>query len=67
VLKGIGYLISCVSVVCLGVTAWSSAAERPQMLAFLIIGMSTAILGMALRFLSHLREKRPEAQTRISK
>ena len=66
-LKGIGYLVSCISVVCLGVTAWSSAAEHPAMLGFLVAGMATSILGMGLRFLSHLREKQREAQTRISK
>jgi hypothetical protein len=68
VLKLYGYLVSSVSVICLGIVSWSGAAAHPLMLAILIAGMATSILGMAIRFWSHIREKREEAaQTLISK
>ena len=67
-LKLIGYLISCVSVICLGIVSWSGAAAKPLMLALLIAGMATSIVGMLLRFWSWVRDKRQqEAQTLISK
>lgn len=67
-LKLVGYLISCVSVICLGIVSWSGAAEKPLMLALLIAGMATSIIGMLVRFWSYLRDKRQrEAQILISK
>lgn len=67
-LKLFGYLISCVSVLCLGVVSWSGAAEKPLMLALLIAGMGTSVVGMLIRFWSYVREKRREAaQILISK
>jgi hypothetical protein len=68
VLKLCGYLVSCLSVLCLGVVSWSGAAEKPLMLALLIVGMATSVVGMMIRFWSYLRDKREQAaQTRISK
>lgn len=67
-LKLVGYLVSGVSVICLGIVSWSGAAQYPPMLAILIVGMATSILGMAIRFWSFIREKQEErAQTLISK
>jgi hypothetical protein len=74
-LKTVGYLISSVSVICLGIVSWSGVAEHPLMLAVLLAGMATSILGMACRWISYRREKREEAaqaapaspQMRISK
>ena len=67
-LKLFGYLVSCVSVVCLGVVSWSGAADKPMMLALLIAGMGTSVAGMLIRFWSYLQEKRREtAQILISK
>jgi hypothetical protein len=68
VLKLVGYLVSCVSVICLGIVSWSGAAEKPLMLALLIAGMATSIIGMLVRFWSYVRDKqREEAQILISK
>jgi hypothetical protein len=68
VLKLVGYLVSCISVICLGIVSWSGAAAKPLMLALLIAGMVTSIAGMLVRFWSYLRDKRErEAQTLISK
>jgi hypothetical protein len=74
-LKSIGYLISSISVICLGVVSWTAAAEHPPMLAVLVVGMATSILGMLCRWISYRREKQQEAaeaapgapQMRISK
>lgn len=68
-LKLAGYLVSCVSVLCLGIVSWSGAADKPLMLALLLAGMGTSIVGMVIRFWSHVRDKREqrETQTLISK
>ena len=67
-LKLFGYAVSCVSVLCLGIVSWSGAAEKPLMLAMLIIGMATSVLGMFMRFWAYVREKQREgAQILISK
>ena len=56
-LKGLGYLISSVSVAFLGVVAWP-APDEPQWKAWAVaIGMATSILGMGVRFLSHLQDR----------
>lgn len=66
--KLVGYLVSCVSVICLGIVSWNGAAAKPLMLALLIAGMATSIVGMLIRFWSHIRDKRrQEAQILISK
>lgn len=57
-LKGLGYLISTVSVFFLGVVAWPSPDE-PKWKAWAVgIGMATSILGMSVRFLSHRKDRR---------
>ena len=56
-LKLFGYLVSCVSVVCLGIVSWSGAAEQPLMLALLIAGMATSVVGMMIRFWSYLSDE----------
>jgi hypothetical protein len=60
-LKTVGYLISSISVICLGAVSWTAAAEHPPMLAVLVVGMATSILGMLCRWISYRREKREEA------
>jgi hypothetical protein len=56
--KGVGYLVSTVSVLLLGTVAWQGAAENPELKPYLIGGIATAILGMFLRFLSHERDRK---------
>ena len=67
-LKLFGYAVSCVSVICLGIVSWSGAAAKPVMLALLIIGLATSVVGMAMRFWAYFREKQQEGvQILISK
>lgn len=56
-LQGLGYLISSISVAFLGIVAWPGPDE-PQWKAWAVaIGMATSILGMAVRFMSHVRDR----------
>jgi hypothetical protein len=57
-LKGLGYLISTVSVLFLGIVAWP-APDEPRWKAWAIaIGMATSVLGMGVRFLSHRKDRK---------
>jgi hypothetical protein len=56
--KGLGYLISTVSVVLLGIVAWQSASRDRLLLICLIAGMASSVLGMSLRWISHRVEQK---------
>ena len=56
--KGLGYLVSTVSVVLLGIVAWQSASEQLLLFACLILGMAASIAGMGLRWISHRIEQK---------
>lgn len=57
-LKGLGYLISTVSVFFLGIVAWPAADEPAWKAWAVIIGMTTSILGMAVRYQSHRDDRK---------
>ena len=60
--KGLGYLVSTISVLLLGIVAWKGAREEPLLLACLIAGMAASVAGMGLRWISHrLGEKEKKA------
>ena len=61
--KGLGYLVSAVSVLLLGAIAWPTAAEPAWHKPILIAGMATSILGMIFRYLSHRRQQRELQET----
>ena len=61
-LKGLGYLVSALSVVLLGVVAWKSASEHLPLFICLILGMLSSIAGMALRWMSHRLEQKKKAR-----
>lgn len=56
-MKGLGYLVSIVSVFLLAAGAFKSASQEPVLLVCLIAGMATSIAGMGLRYLSYRRER----------
>ena len=61
-LKGLGYLVSTLSVILLGIVAWKGAREDPVLFTCLIAGMVASVAGMSLRWLSHrLSEKEKQA------
>jgi hypothetical protein len=56
-MKGLGYLISIFSVFLLATAAWQSASKDPILQLCLIGGVAASILGMALRYLAHRRDR----------
>jgi F0F1-type ATP synthase assembly protein I len=56
--KGIGYLVSIVSVFFLGALAWPQPNEPRWHLAALIGGMATSIAGMGFRYMAHLQQQK---------
>lgn len=56
--KGLGYLVSILSVFLLGVIAWPKPDDPRWHVPVLIIGMATSIAGMALRYKAHLAQQR---------
>jgi len=61
--KGLGYLISIVSVFFLGAIAWPKPTDPGWHLPALIAGMATSILGMASRYKAHLDQVRKLKRT----
>jgi uncharacterized membrane protein YvlD (DUF360 family) len=56
-IKTLGYLVSVVSVVLLAIVSWKSASQDSLLLAALIGGAATSIIGMFLRWLSYTMER----------
>ncbi|HEX8311710.1 MAG TPA: hypothetical protein VF614_10355 [Chthoniobacteraceae bacterium] len=56
--KGLGYLISVVSVLLIGVVAWPRPDEPDWKAGVLLVGIAASIIGMALRYLSYRKEQR---------
>lgn len=57
-LKGIGYVISTVSVVLLAIVSWKHASEDLLLAVCLVGGAATSIAGMYFRWASYVIEKR---------
>jgi len=56
--KGLGYLVSILSVFLLGAIAWPKPQDPRWHLPVLLAGMAASILGMALRYKAHLDQQR---------
>ena len=61
--KGLGYLMSIVSVLLLGAIAWPKADEPRWHIVVLVLGMITSIVGMACRYKAHLDQQRELRKT----
>jgi nicotinamide riboside transporter PnuC len=57
-LKGIGYLVSTVSVILLAIVSWKSASQSPLLLVCLFGGAAASMIGMCFRWASYVIEKR---------
>jgi hypothetical protein len=57
-LQGLGYLLSIASVFLLGAVAWPKPEDPSWVLPALVAGMTTSIIGMALRYAAHIHQKR---------
>ena len=62
--KGLGYLVSIVSVFFLGAVAWPGPDEPRWHGVALILGVATSILGMGFRYLAHLHQQREMQRTK---
>lgn len=58
ILKGLGYAVSTLSVILLGIVGWKSASEEPLLFLCLLFGMAASIAGMSLRWVSHRLEQK---------
>ena len=56
--KGLGYLVSILSVFLLGSIAWPKPEEPRWHIAALVAGMATSVVGMAFRYKAHLDQQR---------
>jgi len=56
--KGLGYLVSILSVFLLGAIAWPSADEPRWHMPVLIGGMAASIIGMGFRYFAHLQQQK---------
>jgi hypothetical protein len=61
--KGLGYLVSILSVFLLGAIAWPKPEDPAWHGPVLIAGMAASILGMALRYKAHLDQQRELKRT----
>ena len=61
--KGLGYLISILSVFFLGAIAWPKASEPSWHVPALLVGMATSIIGMGCRYKAHLDQQRELRKT----
>jgi len=57
-LKGIGYVVSTVSVILLAVVSWKNASQDPVLAACLFGGATTSIAGMCCRWTYYAIDKR---------
>lgn len=60
--KGLGYVVSIVSVFFLGAIAWPKPEDPAWHLPALIAGMALSIAGMGLRYLAHLKQQKEMAK-----
>lgn len=56
-MRGLGYLVSILSVVLLGLVAWPGPDEPRWHIVVILAGMALSIAGMGLRWLDSLRQK----------
>jgi len=57
-MKGLGYLVSTLSVVLLGLVAWPRPDEPQWKATVLVAGMVASVAGMFFRYLSHRKQER---------
>lgn len=60
-MKGLGYLVSIVSVLLLGIVGWPGPNDPTWKMPVVIAGMATSIVGMGFRYLSYRKEQREKA------
>jgi hypothetical protein len=61
--KGLGYLVSIVSVFLLGAIAWPKPQDPGWHVPVLVAGMAASILGMGFRYKAHRDQQREIKKT----
>ena len=56
--KGIGYLFSILGALLLGAQAWPKPTDPSWHVPALVAGVSTTIIGFAVRYVAHLKQRR---------
>ena len=56
-LKGLGYFISTISVIFLGIVAWPGPNDPAWQGPAVLAGMALSIMGMGVRFISHRQDR----------
>ena len=56
-LKGLGYFISTISVIFLGIVAWPGPNDPAWQGPVVLAGMALSIMGMGVRFISHRQDR----------
>jgi hypothetical protein len=56
--KGIGYLFSIAGALLLGAQAWPKPSDPGWHLPALIGGVATTIIGFAVRYMAHLKQRK---------
>ncbi|WP_202324628.1 hypothetical protein [Mesorhizobium sp. 113-3-9] len=64
-LKGVGYVISTMSVILLAVVSWKSASQDPMLAICLFAGAAASVIGMCCRWTSYAIEKRQQGMQRM--
>ena len=62
--KGLGYLVSIVSVLLLGAIAWPTSSEPRWHMPVLVLGVITSIAGMGMRYRAHILQQRELKQAK---
>ena len=62
--KGLGYLVSIISVFLLGAIAWPRPDEPWWHMPVLVLGMAASIVGMAMRYHAHRLQQREIKRTK---
>lgn len=62
--KGIGYLFSIIGALLLGAHAWPKPTDPGWHLPALIGGVAATIIGFAVRYMAHLKDRKVIAQAK---
>lgn len=62
--KGVGYLFSIVGALLLGAQAWPKPTDPTWHLPALIAGVAITIVGFAVRYMAHLKQRREIEKTK---
>jgi hypothetical protein len=61
-LKTLGYLVSAISVLRLGAASAQATIDNPPLVWSLVAGVASSMLGMFLRWLSYMNERRQKLE-----